>query len=358
MLPATAGAQEWLLTTTPRGDLDHRATRIPKPPEDLFSINGAFLGTLQWVARSDTAQHPVFGASSLDLTVTVRPSNSVRIFMDFEGLVGPGPDSKLGTLSGLNNNTEDLEGKDKALRLTKLIVRTSWLEDRVLLSVGKLDPEDYFDRNAFAEDEASQFLNGALLTNPMLQAPPNGPGVALRVSWGDWRYAFGVHGQDDVDGDLSGLPFIVGEVGRRNLFALLGHYRLWARVNAVPDDRSRVTWGTGVNFDQLLTSNLGVFFRAGVSRSQGQSLTSYAWSVGLQFTPPWLGGKDALGIGYSEQREPGGRERAVEGYYRFAIADWVSVIANVQWIPSGPNTVTGGVNRDLVVPGLRASLQF
>ena len=45
----------------------------------------------------------------------------------------------------------------------------------------------------FAEDEGTQFLGVALLTSPMLKAPINGPGAALRVSWGDWRYGFGVH---------------------------------------------------------------------------------------------------------------------------------------------------------------------
>jgi hypothetical protein len=47
-----------------------------------------------------------------------------------------------------------------------------------------------------------------------------------------------------------------------------------------------------------------------------------------------------------------------EVYYRFTIADWLSVVANVQWVLSGPNQVTGGENRNLVVPGLRALLQF
>jgi carbohydrate-selective porin (OprB family) len=193
----------------------------------------------------------------------------------------------------------------------------------------------------------------------MLRPPPNGPGTALRVTVGDWRYGFGVHGLDDVDGDQSGLPFVIGEVGYRNIFALNGHYRLWARVASVREDRDRVTWGAGVSFDQLLTSTLGVFFRAGVSRDQGESLTSHAWSVGFQLTPTWFDrGNDALGVGYSDQREPDGRERVVEAYYRFAMAEWLSLNANVQWVVSGPNTVTGGINRNVVVPGLRAVLSF
>lgn len=111
--------------------------------------------------------------------------------------------------------------------------------------------------------------------------------------------------------------------------------------------------------DQLVTPTVGVFFRGGLSWSQGEKLTSHAWSAGLQLTPAWLGrGKDAYGIGYSEQHGPAGRERMVETYYRLALADWLFLIANVQWVVSGPNQVSGGVNRNVVVPGLRALVSF
>jgi carbohydrate-selective porin OprB len=120
-----------------------------------------------------------------------------------------------------------------------------------------------------------------------------------------------------------------------------------------------VTWGTGVSVDQLLAPEVGLFVRAGVSRGQGSSLTAYAWSIGLQFTPRPLGRHgDVLGIGYSEQRDVDGRERAAEVYYRLAAADWLSLIANLQWIISGPNTLTGGANSNVVVPGLRVLVSF
>ena len=41
-----------------------------------------------------------------------------------------------------------------------------------------------------------------------------------------------------------------------------------------------------------------------------------------------------------------------------ALANWVFVSANVQWVVSGPNQVTGGTNRHVVVPALRALLLF
>jgi carbohydrate-selective porin OprB len=356
--PGTAAAQTEPVSGS-RDELDRRQLALPTPRTEFLSINGSVLGTIQWIANAGTAQGWVFGAGSLDLNVIVRPSDTVRLFLDVEGLLGPGPDQRLGTLSRLNTDAERLEDRDKAFVIRELFLRATWLEERVRFSIGKLDVGHYFDRNFLAEDETSQFLDNALINNPMLKPPPNGPGAALRVSMGDWRLAFGVHAPGDVDDDLSGLPYIIGELGRRNIFSQRGHYRWWARVSSVPDQRDRVTWATGVSIDQLVSSEVGVFLRAGLSRSQGDDLTSHAWSTGVQITPTWLGRpRDRFGAGYSAQREGAGRERMVETYYNLALADWLFLIGNLQWVVSGPNQVTGGMNRNVVVPGLRALVLF
>jgi len=158
---------------------------------------------------------------------------------------------------------------------------------------------------------------------------------------------------------MRGLPYFIAELGRRRIFALAGHYRWWARVGSVPDRREDVTWGTGVSIDQLVLDNTGVFLRVGLSRSDGEALTSHAWSTGVQHSPDWLGRpKDLVGVGYTFQHETAGRERAAEVYYNVSLAECCQVIANVEWIFSGPNTVTGRRNRDVVVPGLRALILF
>jgi len=365
-LPATCAGQEEegfgpveLVPKPSRDELNRRRPIAPTVPTNLVSINGNLLGTVQWIANDDRARPSVFGSGSLDVNVIVRPTPTIRLFLDAEGLIGPGPDQELGTLSRLQGEADRLEGRDKRVILRELYLQVSWLEERVRFSIGKLDVGDYFDRNVFAEDPVSQFLDLGLNNNPMLKAPPNGPGAALRVNVGDWRYAFGVQAPDDVDGDLSGVPFIIGELGRRDIFPLRGHYRLWARVGSVPDDRDRITWGSGVSIDQPLTPEIGIFLRAGLSRAQHESLTSHAWSFGLSITPSRLGRTaDRLGIGYTFQRETAGREELVEVYYQAVLAGWFSLIANVQWLVTGPNQVTGERNRNVVIPGLRTLLLF
>ena len=360
-LPASAAAQAETPAAGRPDELERRQATIPKvePPTALFSVNGGLLGTVQWIARAGTSEGSVYGAGSLDVNVIVRPTDTMRLFLNAETLGGPGPDQALGTLSGLNTDALRLEGRQARFLVRELFLRLSWLEEHVRFSIGKLDVQHYFDRNFLAEDETTQFLDAALLNSPMLRPPPFGPGAAIRVSVGDWRYAFGVHAPGDVDGDLSGLPYVIGELGRRDIFSLSGHYRWWGRVGSVPDDRRRVTWGTGLSIDQLVTPTLGVFFRAGLSRSEDEDLTSRALSAGVQLIPAWLErGKDKVGIGYGVQRETEGRERLVEAYYTAALAEWLLLSANVQWVVSGPNRVTGGTNRHVVVPGLRALFLF
>jgi hypothetical protein len=346
-------------TPGPSDEVDRRRAAIPSPQTSLVSISGTLLGTLQWIASGDRGKRSVFGAGSLDVNLIVRPSDSVRIFLDVEGLAGPGPDQRAGTLSRLNDDADRLAGKQETILIRELSLRVAWRDEGVRFSVGKLDVAHYFDRNFFAEDLTTQFLDSALVNNPMLRPPPNGPGAAIRVSVGDWRYAFGAHAPADVDGDLSGLPFLVGELGHRNIFALPGHYRWWARVGSVPEDRRRVTWGTGISIDQLVSRGVGVFLRAGLSREEEDPRTSYAWSAGAQVTPTWITRPhDRVGLGYSEQREAGGRERMLETYYRLSAGVHLIVVANLQWVLAGPHQVTGRTNRNLVVPGVRAVVLF
>jgi len=363
--PATSSAQDPAqeasqTESAARAGLDRRqALPPPAPIPPVFSVNGALRGGVQWIVNPPRAKDDVFGFGAFDLVLVGRPTPNVTLLVDVETIVGPGPDAALGSLSLLNAETERLFGDD-----TKVFLREAWIrlqssDASIRFNVGKLDVTHYFDRNFFAEDETRQFLNAALAGNPLLGQPRNGPGTSLRISQGDWRYAFGLHAPGDVDDDLSGLPYLIAELGRRHIFALAGHYRWWARVGSVPERRDDVTWGTGVSIDQLVGAGTGVFVRAGLSRSEGESLTSHAWSAGVQHTPSWLGrAKDLAGVGYSFLRQPEGREQMAEAYYNVSLADCCSIIGNVQWILSGPNLVSGRRNRDVVVPGLRAVILF
>jgi hypothetical protein len=330
-------------------------------------VGGSARGILQQVANARKGQNDLFPSGAFDLTLLSRPMAYTTFFVDLEAIAGPGPDRVLGSLSRLNADVETLGvgglgvgGQDQ-----RLAIREAWLgfrliDDRLDLFAGKLDPTNYFDRNAFANDETGQFLDAALVNNPMLKQPPNGPGLVTRWDAGrDLGFSLGVIGSREFDEALFSGPFVIGEIDYHSARLLDGNYRLWARVGRLPDDLQRQTWGMGVSLDQLLTPKLGVFARAGFSQADGVSQISSAASGGLQLRSPWLSRpRDRVGVGYSYQWEPVGAEQVAEVYYNFFLTDRLSLIGNVEWLISGPNQVTGQFNNNVVIPGLRAVVGF
>jgi hypothetical protein len=144
------------------------------------AVGGSARGILQQVLNARDGQNQLFAEGAVDLTLLFQPLVRTTLFVDLEAIVGPGPDRVLGSLSRVNTDAETLGEQDE-----KLTIREAWLwlrfvNDRLDFFLGKLDAGNYFDRNAFANDETSQFLNTALVNNPMLKQPPNGPAVVAR----------------------------------------------------------------------------------------------------------------------------------------------------------------------------------
>jgi hypothetical protein len=79
-------------------------------------------------------------------------------------------------------------------RLTRLILAQGFLEDRLTVSFGKINPNDYIGLNLFASDETSQFLNTALDGNDVLPVGFQGytEGGAFQFLPLDWLYVNGV----------------------------------------------------------------------------------------------------------------------------------------------------------------------
>jgi carbohydrate-selective porin OprB len=282
------------------------------------------------------------------------------LFIDFEAIAGPGPDKKLGSLSRVNADAETLGDQDE-----KLTVREGWLwlqfiNDRLDFFIGKLDLTNYFDRNVFANDETTQFLNAALVNNPMLKQPANSAGVTLRWDAGrDLGFSLGGQTPHDFVDNLLSDPFVIGEIDYHSTFLIEGNYRLWVRVSSFADDHRRQMYGGGISIDQLLTPQLGVFVRAGVNQIESISRTFFAASGGLRWTGPlWNRPRDRVGVGYSFQRDVPGDEQVVEIYYNLFLTDFLSVIGNVEWLIHGPNQVSGGANNNVVIPGIRAVVVF
>jgi hypothetical protein len=367
VLVAHSCAETIAAQTPPPAPAPHtldRRQQFPSADETkLLTLNGilrsAFQGITSGEVAGEIADTRGYGAGSFELALAVRPTPDMRVFVDAEALAGRGPEQTLGSLSEVNSDADILEGSQSKILLHEFWLRFAMADGKIRLSVGKLDPAHYFDRNSYAEDDTTQFMDAALLNDPMLKPPPNALGATLRFTAGQWRYAFGAHAPDELDGDLSGRPYLIAEVGRRNILPAPGRWQWWVRTGSVDDDRTRTTWGTGVSIDQSISPTVGVFARCGLSRSEGETLISSACAGGMQFTPGWWKrAKDRLGVGYTYQREPAGSEKLMEAYWSVALYKLLWLTADLQWLISGPNQELGGSNRHVLLPGVRAALLF
>jgi hypothetical protein len=331
------------------------------------AVGGAARANLQQVANAEEGQNQLFGEGSVDLTLLYHPMVRTTLFIDFEAIGGPGPDRKLGTLSRVNADAETLNavggfgGPDEKLTIREAWLWLKFINDRLDFFGGQLDLTNYFDRNVFANDETTQFLNQALVNNAMLKQPVNGVGMTLRWDAGrDLGFSLGAQTTHVLEEDLLSEPFVIGEIDYHATFHMGGNYRLWARVTSrPPPNRQQQMYGAGISIDQLLTPQLGVFVRAGFNQIESISRTFFAASGGLRWTGPlWNRPRDRVGVGYNFMRDVPGDEQVMEAYYNMFFTDHLSVSGNVEWVIHGPNLVTGGVNNNVVIPGVRVVVVF
>ena len=353
--------------------------------------------------RGAAATHRRAGryTGSYDLEVTFDLEKLLRlpgasVFVHAEGGWSDGLDaSSIGSVLGGVN--ADAYG-DQVIDVTELYWEQTFLDGRLRFHIGKLDITGgfehrgcpvSFDCNAYANDEASQFLNAALVNNPTIPFPDCGLGAAVYaevlprvyVSAGvadaradpretGFRTAF--HGEDYFVGlfETGITPLIPSPNG-----GLQGAYRVGMWYQPEPKQRHSGTTkrddvGFYLSFDQAVfresaeeddTQGLGLFLRYGFAHSD-QNEIEHFWSVGAQYEG-LIPGRDAdvLGVGFAQGRlvrDAGydeDHESVLEIYYSVPVTPWLVLSPSVQyiWNPGG----NSGVG-DSVVLGLRCQMSF
>jgi porin len=307
-------------------------------------------------------------------------------------------EASVGSVFGVNSDAF----WDRAVVVSELWYEQSMFDGTFLFRIGKMDlitggfeRRGYpvaFDRSAFANNETSQFLNGALVNNPTIPFPVYALGVAGFYNPIDWWYA--AAGVLDAQNDARETGFrttfhgedyffYIFEMGITPQFnsangLLQGTYRagLWF------DPEPKVHFNTGKNyrddvgfylsFDQMLyrennntddNQGLGVFSRYGWANSNVNELANF-FSIGLQYQG-LFGSRDndVLGLGFAHGtfsnkaagNFPEDYESAIELYYNAQISPWLNITPNVQYIanPGGAKGIS-----DAVVLGLRLQMRF
>jgi hypothetical protein len=326
-----------------------------------LKLGGSARGILQGVIGTDHDDQ-LLATGALDLYFFTAPLPQSLLFIDIESIGGRGPDEVVGSLSRLNADADTLGVTDE------LKIREAWLlhqfwQDRLHLIGGKIDLTNYFDQNGVANDETVAFLNTSLVNNPLLAQPMNGPGIALLYNpKSDLGARVGVQSSDGSSRHLAQKVYAIAEVDyhAHPMQTLTGNYRLWGRSSRAPDDLSVKRWGVGVSIDQKVLPQAALFARYAVGRgAEGANDHDTAGSIGFAFYAPIRDRvRDHAGLGFSTLSTAAGTEKIVEGYYHLFVTYQFSLIANVQWLIEGPAQTAGEKNENLVIPGIRGTVNF
>jgi len=353
---------------------------------------------------ASTHRHSGRYAGSWDLEFDVEPARLLkmpalaggRIYLLAEGSWSNGiGDSSVGNIFGVNDDA----GGDRSIDVTELWYEHQLMGGKVRLRIGKIDltggfecrgcPAS-FDCNAFANDETTRFLNGALVNNPTIPFPDNGLGVMLHVEPVEWLYFTAGVADANADARETGFNTIftgddrflsIYEMGVTPRLPspnglLQGAYRVGFWMDSGPVERTdangseRDNMGLYLSLDQMFfketadvddSQGLGVFFRCGFADSELNEIKA-AYSAGMQYQGLIPGrDDDVLAVGFAtgalsaQAGHTHNNETVVETYYNIQLAPWLHLAPSAQVVfnPGGERNVS-----DAVILGLRLQMQF
>lgn len=296
-------------------------------------------------------------------------------------------------------------------------------KNRVVLTLGNFSTLDVFDKNAYSNDPRRQFMNWGHMNNLAFDyaADARGFGWGFAAEWyqDDWAIRFGrmtgprkpnelpvdsqiaIHYGDQLeiehDHEINDQPGAIRLITYRNR-ARLASFRdainYGDSVGWTPDANNgmeyilnvrgaeKIKYGIGINMDQALSSNLGVFFKAmwadGRTETYAFGEVDRSISTGVSIKGGyWAREQDTLGISYlahfmsrdrREYLEKGGisyfigdgwlnyrPEQIFESYYNLNVNKYLWLTGDVQrvWNPAY-NADRGPVN----IFGLRVHAEF
>lgn len=246
----------------------------------------------------------------------------------------------------------------KSLRLTDLAWHQGSRADRVIVQVGRFNPDDIFDTSRYSSTSTT-FLNTALVRSASVAMPDFSLGAAVMVFPTDRLYV--AFGMNDASGetDLLGNPgkgeyFEAVEIGfdlnRGRSYAGQYHLTLW-HMDAQSATGQGAGHGLAVKLEQELTATgriVGlVRFGYGFGSASRYRITASAQA----FVKKPLGDEDSLfgiGLGWGRRTEGGSSDEYVlESFYRISLLRSFQITFDLQFIFNPANNP----GRDVVTVG-------
>lgn len=300
------------------------------------------------------ANRHVYGLSAADVTFRAKSAAlNTEFYADLVGIGGSSPNQEIpGAINLMNSQAARLSNNQ--LNVREAWIRTELMDQKLGLSIGRLDLTNYFDRNAVANDETERFINDALVNNPVLGLTTNGLGfAAVYDPKNDLNFKLGVQQSNDTATSLSSSLYSLAEVEylARPFSLPEGHYRLWARSDNSSGSHQR---GYGVSVDQKISANVTLFGRYGNGdvASIGGKMKFYSGGVAFQ-GPYTYNPLDAWGLGYAQtELFTGNTEKVAETFYNLHVTDHLGLSFLLQYV------MDSKTQEKYLVPGLRMKVGF
>ncbi|MBQ0718693.1 MAG: carbohydrate porin [Gammaproteobacteria bacterium] len=320
--------------------------------------------TMQYANQQDgdggDADGEFYQLASMDLYFTAELAKNTIFYADIVGLSGTTPGSEIGGLTDINGYTARLRENDD--QLNDLSLREAWLQTQLFdqqlsLTIGRIDLTSFFDGNAVANDETSQFLSDALVNNPMLGLSENGAGMAgVYDPKNGFTVKLGYQQSDSTATNLSDSLFQMAEVGYQfNPFGTgVGNYRAWYRSNN--NDNGGSLSGYGLSLDQKVSAGITVFGRYGEAETLAGDDDEF-FSGGVQFSDGFgFNPNDVWGLGFANTVLGNDDEETLfEGYYTMSLAERLALSFHLTYIEEEPD---GADDFSYLVPGFRLQASY
>ncbi len=268
---------------------------------------------------------------------------------------GRGADKDFGDKLFANLNTIGDDSDDDRIRLLEAYYSHEFLEGRLMFAIGKTEPLAFIDGNAFANDEATQFVGKPFVNNPVLDSEDEyAPIVAASYSpVENWKItALGVSTSrsngparewKSVYDNIFDEPLVAGQLTYSpKIGELQGNYGVYA-WNALHDHRRIAErggedgWGVGLTADQQVTDRIGLFARLSHSNEDVYEV-DWFWSLGANVKGLFPSRADdelglaVAGLKANEDLEADGTEIHLESYYRFFLSEHFAVSPDLQYV--------------------------
>lgn len=316
---------------------------------DRLSLSGVLAGAVQCQNVSDApnSNDTCRTASPFQPELSFRPTDTDEVFLKLGFAAGNGMNGKSPFViapwaADLEDDVENINGRNRDHLLTAWYKHTFSVGDGHSLgtTLGVIDATDYLDKNAYANDEYTQFMNSVLTNGPNVFLPSYDLGVALEWNTGPWalRGVLMDVGENDDGNSYSFYGVQAGYTVNNRLGA--GNYRIAVAAGSqdfLHPDGTHLENRTGVvlSFDQEFGKVLGGWVRFGGQTDKAAIDYQAVYSGGIDIKGgAWGRDGDNIGLGFAYLN--GGnldidRSRVAEAYYRWQATAQLGLTADIQY---------------------------